>query len=124
VALHRDLIHLRRTDRVFAAQHADWIHGAVLGRSAFVIRFFGNDGDRLVIVNLGADFELNPAPEPLLAEPSMGVWDVMWYSESPAYGGCGRRPLTREGIWSLTAHSTVVLSGESRKDRYESNGDN
>ena len=37
--------------------------GAVLGAEAFVLRFFGEDGDdRLLLVNLGVDLHLDPAP--------------------------------------------------------------
>jgi hypothetical protein len=41
---------------------------AVLGDEAFVLRFFGRDGDdRLLLVNLGRDLRLDPVPELLLA---------------------------------------------------------
>jgi maltooligosyltrehalose trehalohydrolase len=66
--LHRDLLQLRREDSVFRAQRSGGIDGAVLGPEAFVLRFFGDNGhDRLLLVNLGLDLHLNPAPEPLLA---------------------------------------------------------
>ena len=40
------------------------IDGAVLGPTAFALRFFGAAGDdRLLIVNLGAHIHLDPAPD-------------------------------------------------------------
>ena len=47
------------------------VDGAVLGPEAFVLRFFGENGsDRLLLVNLGRDLDLDSAPEPLLAPPA------------------------------------------------------
>src|ERR1051326_2290724 len=86
LALHKDLLKLRREDPVFRAQRSDWIHGAVLGPEAFVLRFFGGaDGDRLLIVNLGRDLHLRPSPEPLLSPPKSGQWQLVWSTESPRY---------------------------------------
>jgi CheY-like chemotaxis protein len=51
--------------------------GAVLGPEALVLRFFGVPGnDRLLIVHLGRDLYLAPAPEPLLAPPEEGSYDL------------------------------------------------
>ncbi|HEV2845967.1 MAG TPA: malto-oligosyltrehalose trehalohydrolase, partial [Thermoanaerobaculia bacterium] len=67
-AMHRDLLRLRREDPVFREQGKGHLDGAVLAPEAFVLRFFGRDaGDRLLVVNLGTDLDLEPAPEPLLA---------------------------------------------------------
>ena len=66
-ALHRDLLRLRREDRVIGQQRRGAVDGAVLGPAAFVLRYFGTAGDdRVLVVNLGADLWLSPAPEPLL----------------------------------------------------------
>ena len=44
------------------------IDGAALTDDAWMLRFFSQSGtDRLLIVNLGRDLLLGPAPEPLLA---------------------------------------------------------
>src|SRR5690606_24906397 len=52
LALHRELLRVRREDPVFSRQDATRMHGAVLGPEAFLLRFFGEDGDdRLVVVN-------------------------------------------------------------------------
>jgi maltooligosyltrehalose trehalohydrolase len=113
VALHRDLIRLRRDDPVFKAQRTDWLQGAVLGTHAFAIRLLaGEVGDRLMLVNLGTDLELTPAPEPLLAPPTQRPWRILWSSEFTKYGGCGRIPVDAEGKWFLTGQSTIILSSE------------
>ncbi|HEX3556221.1 MAG TPA: malto-oligosyltrehalose trehalohydrolase [Thermoanaerobaculia bacterium] len=110
-ALHRDLLRLRREDPVFRAQGAGWLDGAVLGSEAFVLRFFGeNAGDRLLIVNLGGDLELEPVPEPLLAPLTGRRWEVLWSSEDPRYGGSGAPPPEdEEGCWRLAGQSAVAL---------------
>jgi maltooligosyltrehalose trehalohydrolase len=76
-----------------------------------VLRFFGPDDDhRLLIVNLGRDLHLRPAPEPLLA-PVFGCgWRTLWYSEHPKYGGIGTATAETEENWFVPGHSTVVLT--------------
>lgn len=109
-ALHRDLLKLRREDPVFRAQKQGGVDGAVLAPEAFALRFFGEAGDdRLLVVNLGRDLRLVPAPEPLLAPPEGKRWETLWSSEDPRYGGSGNPPPETEGGWWLTAHSCVVL---------------
>jgi maltooligosyltrehalose trehalohydrolase len=109
--LHRDLIRLRREDCVFRSQGAGGLDGAVLGNEAFVLRYFGEGGDdRLLIVNLGIDLHLNPAPEPLLAPPERMRWSVLWSSEDTRYGGYGAYcPDTASDNWLLPGHAAVVL---------------
>lgn len=111
MALHRDLLALRRNDPVFRAQGAGWLDGTVLGREAFAIRFFGETaGDRLLIVNLGVDLDLEPVPEPLLAPLTGSRWEVLWASEDPKYGGGGAPPPEdEEGRWRLPGQAAVVL---------------
>lgn len=90
VALHQDLLKLRREDSVFSAQDAERMHGAVLGPEAFVLRFFGKQhDDRLLVVNLGDDLEGHPFTEPLLAPSTIGAWQVIWTSDNLRYGGNG-----------------------------------
>jgi maltooligosyltrehalose trehalohydrolase len=113
-ALHTDLILLRKSDRVFNAQRSDWMHGAVIAPDAFVLRFFGGDaGDRLLVVNLGRDLDPVPGVEPLLAPPAGCDWKLKWFSESPRYGGCGRQPVDKDGKWSLSGESALVLESEA-----------
>jgi len=109
-ALHADLLRLRREDPAFRAQRAGAVDGAVLGAEAFVLRLDGGGGDRLILVNLGRDLPLDPAPEPLLAPPEGGEWTVLWSSEDPRYGGCGAPPPETEGRWRLPGHAAVVLA--------------
>jgi len=111
--MHRDLLRLRREDAVFSAQRAGGpksVDGAVLGGEAFVLRFFGEDGDdRLLLVNLGLDLSLSPGPEPLLAPPEGMEWRVLWSSEAPRYGGLAAPPLDAEERWLLPGHAAVAL---------------
>ncbi|MGZ4996259.1 MAG: malto-oligosyltrehalose trehalohydrolase [Methylobacter sp.] len=112
-ALHRDLLSLRRDDPVFqSSQQSNRIDGAVLSPDALVIRFFGeNPGDdRLLVVNLSRDLHLVPAPEPLLAPPKGCVWDTVWSSEDPRYGGLGMPPWPVKGNWYIQGESAVVLN--------------
>jgi len=111
VALHRDLLKLRRTDPAFRMQSYGKVDGAVLGPEAFLLRYFVEVGqDRLLIVNLGRDLHLAQAPEPLLAPPEGKVWEVLWSSEDPAYGGSGFVNPDGEDNWQIQARSAIVLS--------------
>jgi len=112
LALHRDLLKLRREDPVLCSQRADRLHGAVLGPEALLLRYLNDEhGDRLLLVNFAADLRLNPVPEPLLAPPENQSWSVLWSSERPEYGGLGTPPLETEEGWLLPAHAAVVLVG-------------
>ncbi len=109
LALHKDLLALRKADPAFRAAILD---GAGLGPAAFVLRFFIPHGeDRLLVVNLGRDLHLNPAPEPLLAPPVVGThWHPLWSSEDPKYGGQGTAPLDTEDNWQIPGEAAVVLA--------------
>ena len=113
--LHHDLLALRKADPAFRS--ATTLDGAVLGPTAFVLRFFvPNDGDRLLIVSLGRDLHLNPAPEPLLAPPEAHLdWYPIWSSEAPKYGGHGTAPLDTEDNWYIPGEAAVVLAARPRK---------
>jgi maltooligosyltrehalose trehalohydrolase len=116
-ALHCDLLRLRREDPVFrASQRSQRIDGAVLSPDAWAIRFFGEKPgeDRLLLVNLNRDIHLVPAPEPLLAPPADCVWDTVWSSEDPRYGGMGMPPWPAEANWYLQGESAVVLHPVTR----------
>ncbi len=112
--LHRDLLMLRRKDPVFRSQGAGGPDGAVLGPQTFLLRFFGKDADdRLLLVNLGRDLTLEPAPEPLLAPPEGKHWHLVWSSEDPRYGGTGTPPPEdKDGVWHLIGEATTVLKSE------------
>lgn len=108
VALHRDLLRLRREDAVIRAANID---GAVVGAEALALRYFGRPGhDRLLLVNLGRDLHFAPAPEPLLAPPADSRWQVCLSSEDPRYGGGGTGPVeTEEAGWFFPGHAAVLL---------------
>jgi maltooligosyltrehalose trehalohydrolase len=113
--LHRDLLRLRREDTVFRAQRRGGVDGAVLGPEAFVLRFFGEQGqDRLLLVNLGLTLALSPMPEPLLAPPEGMQWETCWSSEEPHYGGGGTLPLETEEPWQIPGQAAVVLTPHER----------
>jgi maltooligosyltrehalose trehalohydrolase len=110
---HRDLIRLRRSDPVFASPGRRKVDGAVLSPDAFLLRYFGSDGeDRLLLVNLGKDLPLSPAPEPLLAPPAYRSWRTLLCTESPQYGGTGFIAYEQEhgSEWTLTGQVAVVLA--------------
>jgi maltooligosyltrehalose trehalohydrolase len=115
-ALHRDLLRLRRDDPVLSRHHRRSTDGAVLGPGAFVLRFFGEEEDRLLLVNLDSDLHCDPAPEPLLAPPIGHTWAVLWSSEDPRYGGLGTPAIYSEDNWHLPGGFAVLLRPEKRKD--------
>jgi maltooligosyltrehalose trehalohydrolase len=91
LALHRDLLKIRRADPGLASASRRRVDGAVLGRETFLLRYdAGGRDDRLLFVNLGADVDLAPLAEPLLAPPPRCRWMLEWSSDAPAYGGSGR----------------------------------
>ena len=109
--LHRDLLHLRRSDPVFTSTDQRTVDGAVLGAGAFVLRFFGKArGDRLLIVNLGGVLELDIAPEPLLGPQGGSPWRSVWSSDAPHYGGQGEGAVESFSAWRIPAQSAVVLA--------------
>lgn len=109
--MHKDLIRLRSEDPTFSAQRKGALDGAVLAEEAFLLRFFSDQGeDRLMLVNLGRDLHLDPAPEPLLAPPMGRLWKVIFATTDPIYGGCGTpEPETRDN-WHIPGHAAVVLA--------------
>ncbi|HST54033.1 MAG TPA: DUF3459 domain-containing protein, partial [Pyrinomonadaceae bacterium] len=103
-------LRLRREDSVFSAQAPRGVDGAVLGPEAFVLRFFGEEGDdRLLIVNMGRDLNLDPAPEPLLAPPEGTIWTTLWSSEDFDYGGGGTPALETKNNWRIPGHAAFAM---------------
>jgi maltooligosyltrehalose trehalohydrolase len=112
-ALHKDLLRIRREDPIISLQGRDGIDGAVLSQDAFVLRYFSVDGDhdRLLVVNLGIDLALAPAPEPLLAPCNEHGWVNLWSSEDLRYGGSGTAPLDPDDDhWHIPGRSAVLLA--------------
>ena len=109
-AMHKDLIALRKCDPVFSSQRHHGVDGAVLAPDAFALRYFGEEhGDRLLVVNLGTDLHLDPAPEPLLAPPWNRAWRILWSSEDPKYGGLGTFPPDTDDNWRIPGNAAVAL---------------
>ena len=113
LALHRDLLALRRGDAVVGTGAR--IDGAPLADDALVLRYFGGEayGDRLLVVNLGPDRDLTIVPEPLLAPPEDMRWELVWSSDAPRYGGPGVLGPETDAGWRLSAESAVLLAGRS-----------
>ena len=109
VALHRDLLRLRREDPVLRAPKYGACDGAVLSNEAFVLRFFSEEGDRLLVVNLGPDLHLGLIAEPLVAPPEERRWQTLWSSEDIRYGGLGSPVLETQETWVLPGRSAMVL---------------
>jgi maltooligosyltrehalose trehalohydrolase len=110
-ALHADLLRLRREDPVISAGSGTRLDAAVLTDQAFLLRFFDSGGDdRLLMVNLGRDVRLAPAPEPLLAPPNGHTWSTLWHSDAWTYGG-SQQPVgeTDEG-WLIPSESATLLA--------------
>ena len=108
--LHVDLIRLRKEDSRFREQIPGGVDGAVLSGESFVLRYFAkNNDDRLLVVNLGRQLRLEPAPEPLLAPPLGFEWERVWSSELPKYGGPGEVAIVTQESWILPAEATVAL---------------
>ncbi|MGH7618222.1 MAG: DUF3459 domain-containing protein, partial [Gemmatimonadaceae bacterium] len=117
VALHRDLLRLRRCDPVLGSPRPRRVDGSVLAEHAFVLRFFGAFGDdRLLVVNLGARLHADPIAEPLMsptvtADGLVRPWQTVFSTEARVYGGWGTPRL--ESIpygWWIPAESAVLLA--------------
>ena len=110
LALHRDLLEIRRTDPVISTVGERRVDGAVLAPGAFVLRYnVGAADDRILLVNLGVDVDLTPLGEPLLAPPAGSTWAVQWNSDDVSYGGLGAATLQPEPAWRLKSESAVLL---------------
>jgi maltooligosyltrehalose trehalohydrolase len=113
--MHEELLRLRRDEP--AIRSPVRFDGATLSERAFVLRYFSADGrDRLLVVNLGNDLWLEPAPEPLLAPIEGHGWRIQWSSESPAYGGNGTGPLETKANWMIPGESAVLLAPHENRD--------
>ena len=117
LAMHRDLLRLRRENPPFAAHDAA-IDGAVLGERCFVLRSLRRSGgDQLLIVNLGDEFRLEPVKEPLLAPVAGCEWIVAWSSESQQYGGSAAPVWDvhgNEGSWRIPMRCTLLFHTTTR----------
>jgi len=115
--LHQELLRLRREDPVFAAQDPSRLAGAVLSSQALVLRYFGSgqEGDRLLLLNLGTGLDLEPCPEPLLAPEPGKIWRLLLSSEHVRYGGMGAPALPGEGRLRILGQTALVLASTEEK---------
>jgi maltooligosyltrehalose trehalohydrolase len=115
LALHRDLLDLRRTDPTISREgtHGAEVDAAPISDSAFVVRFFGVDPsgaeDRLLFVNLGVDLEPASLSEPLVAPPAGMEWRSLWSSDDPRYGGEGVREQPPHDGFFIPSDAAVLL---------------
>lgn len=116
LALHRDLLAIRRTHAAFRHAGAKRIDGAVIGEAAFLIRYLLPDPaeHRLLLVNLGRDVHIGVLAEPLLAAPDGHRWSACWSSEHPRYDGAGRPPNDMEKFWILPGDTALLFASEAR----------
>ncbi len=115
VALHRELLRLRREDPVFASRTRP--EGGVLDEEMLVLRWFGSDrGDRLLLLNLGADVTWDPCPQPLLAPPPGGAWRPLLSSKEVRFGGHGAVFPEGTGRWQIPGQCALVLTSPGSED--------
>ena len=116
--LHRDLLQLRKRDPVICRQDVAAIDGATLSETILALRWFDADhGDRLLILNVGAEQPPQAIAEPLLAPPRGGDWKLAWSSESPKYGGHGAMLTVADhgrGAWRIQSQSAALLIAAPR----------
>jgi maltooligosyltrehalose trehalohydrolase len=113
-ALHRDLLRVRAAHGLIT--DGSRVDGALLGSTALVLRYFSRSEHVILIVNLGADLDYSPAPEPLLAPPGPDGWRLVWSSEFIAYGGQGTPPLWPDSTWRIPGEAALLFAGRSSDD--------
>lgn len=123
VALHKDLLVLRRTITGLCGgtgPHARALDGSVLAESAFLLRLFSDQPreERILIVNLGTDLSVHSRAEPLLAPPAGLQWKIEWSSEDMRFGGSGRRPPDAQRRYALASDCAVLLVAEVAERRH------
>jgi maltooligosyltrehalose trehalohydrolase len=110
--MHRDLLRLRKTDEVLSELGSErvGVESSAPTSSLLLVRYGGQSGDRLLVVNF-ADDHLSPMNDPLLAPRPGGAWTQLWSSEHPHYGGRGCVEVVREGRWLIPGGSATLLAG-------------
>jgi len=115
LALHRDLLRLRREDPVLRQQGSAGVL-ASSDQNLAVVRLQAEDAadDRLLVVNLGPDAP-PPISMPLLAPPDRSGWRLVWSSEDAAYGGGGSPADPFSEGWRFPGNSTLLFAGASSR---------
>ena len=107
-AFTRDLIQLKKGDPTLLSPLA--IDGAEIDDNIFIIRYFGEDGDRLLLFNFGSDSLAESYPEPLVAPPQESEWKLMLSSEEFKYGGIGIPE--QDERWKAPGDAALVFKSE------------
>lgn len=111
LALHRDLIAIRRSDVTLTARGAHGLDSATPWPEIGALRFAGAtaDEDRLLIVNTGIDRKVPTVPDPLFAAGYDRGWDLVISTDAHEYGGRGVVPPWSEDGWIFPGRSAVLL---------------
>ena len=116
-ALHTTCCACAARTRCCGCAAAASVDGAVLGRDAFVLRFFGEDEDRLLLVNLDARTRISIRRRSRCWHRRRAcTWEVLWSSEDPLYGGTGTPPVYSEDNWHLPGQSTILMQPKRQPD--------
>jgi len=113
--MHKDLLKMRREDEIFSKQDRFKLDGAVLSDDAFVIRYKGEDSDRLVVINLGKDLDFSPCPLPLLAPLTKTTWECVWSTDDVRYGGRGITKAFEGNCWYIPGRGAQVFTSIPQK---------
>ena len=120
MALHSDLLQLRRCDTAFSAQQAPRGHPA--GALALALRFVREDGlDRLLLLNLGHDQSLADQDDDVLTAPAGAPWTYL-VVRRPGVPAAAARPrrrargssFRRSRRWSWEPRAAPEQGGSSR----------
>lgn len=113
LALHRDLIALRRADPTLAARGRHGLDTAVPWPSVGALRFIGETAadDRLLVVNTGVDRRAATVADPLFSAGRGVGWRTLFSSDARPYGGRGAVPAySHEEGWIFPGRSAVLLA--------------
>jgi maltooligosyltrehalose trehalohydrolase len=124
VRLHRDLLALRHNDPTLGVTAPPTVQvlAVPLTESCALVRWVADAGedpeDRILLLNLGADFSLAQVIDPLLAPAGRDRrphWRTVWTSENPSYGGhdCDE-PERAGGRWVIPGAAAVLLAPSAR----------
>ncbi len=113
LGLHRALLRLRKEEPALAAQDRARISGATLSEQALVVRYFCDEADVLLLLNLGSDLLLSAISEPLLAPPAGAEWSPLLHSEETRFFGQGARYPAGDGPWSIPGKCACVMRAQA-----------
>lgn len=114
--LHKDLISLRKRDGVLKQQDVTKLEWTPVGHEALAYRFFSDEeGDRLLVLNLGRDIApVDYHPNPLLVPPKDCYWKLLLATESSIYGGEGVNDPDAQGEWIFLSESGYFFTARSK----------